>query len=148
MRPFSLVPIAALLAAACTTVIPEPMPQSQPSMQALPAVAGMWDARTLNMEGDSVLVTYQIRATDSRSGWTLNFPGREPIEMRVLEVSGDSIVADAGPYASALREGVTVTTRFNMRIQGDRLTGRLTALYEMPEGSVTVPLRIEGTRVR
>lgn len=139
----------ALFLAACAASPPASTASPQAAAAVvMPDVAGTWNARTLSMTGDSVLTTYQIKATNDRSGWTLTFPGRDPIEIRVLEVSGDSIVGDAGPYASALRPGVTVSTRFVMRFQGDRMVGNITADYQMPESKVTVPLRMDGIRAR
>lgn len=127
--------------------------QARSSMDVAPgvslaAMAGTWNMRTLNMAGDSVLVTYDIFATNELSGWTLTFPGRAPIPVRVMEVAGDSVVLDAGPYPSALQSGVTVSTRFDMQYQGNRLEGLITAIYNLPAGPSTVPLRVEGTRAR
>jgi hypothetical protein len=137
----------AILVAACATGRIQSAAEIAPSIS-LGDMAGTWNMRTLNMAGDSVLVTYDIFATSDVSGWTLTFPGRDPVPVRVIEVAGDSVIIDAGPYASALREGVTVSTRFDMKLEGDRLTGLITALYDMPEGQSTVPLRVEGTRAR
>jgi hypothetical protein len=133
-----------LLLAACATGM-----QSAPAAArsvSLVDMAGTWNMRTLNMAGDSVLVTYEIFSTGDLTGWTLTFPGRPPIPVRVIEVSGDSVVLDAGPYPSALRQDVTVSTRFDMQLRDDRLSGLITAIYNMPDGDVTVPLRVEGTR--
>lgn len=134
--------LACVIAVSCA---PVPQPNTE---RALAAAAGTWDMRTLNEAGDSVLVSYQVVATDSRSGWSLNFPGRDPIDIQVLEVVGNDVIAEAGPYASALREGVMVTTRFTFRPRGERMNGEISATYRMPDGEVTVPLRIEGMRRR
>lgn len=134
-----------LIAACASRTIP---PADVSGGASLADMAGTWNMRTLNMAGDSVLVTYDIFATNDISGWTLTFPGRAPIPVRVIEVAGDSVMIDAGPYPSALQQGVTVSTRFDMKLQGDRLTGLITAVYNMPQGQTTVPLRVEGARAR
>lgn len=135
----------ALIAACASRTIP---PADVAGSVSLADMTGTWNMRTLNMAGDSVLVTYDIFATNDVSGWTLTFPGRAPIPVRVIEVAGDSVILDAGPYASALRQDVTVSTRFDMRLQGDSLSGLITAIYNMPEGQTTVPLRVRGRRAR
>ena len=143
---FSLALACVVLTAACASrTIP---PADVSASVSLADMAGTWNMRTLNMAGDSVLVTYDIFATNDVTGWTLTFPGRAPIPVRVIEVAGDSVMLDAGPYPSALRDGVTVSTRFDMKLEGDRLTGLITAIYNLPQGPTTVPLRVEGTRAR
>jgi len=142
----SIVLACVVLIAACASRTISPADVSGGA--SLADMAGTWNMRTLNMAGDSVLVTYDIFATNDVSGWTLTFPGRDPIPVRVIEVSGDSVIIDAGPYASALQQGVTVSTRFDMKLEGDRLAGLITAVYNMPQGQTTVPLRVEGTRAR
>jgi hypothetical protein len=69
-------------------------------------------------------------ATADESGWSFNFPKRDPIPVRVVAVEGDSIVTEAGPYESVLRKGVQVSTRTVTRLDGDRLTGTTVAKYE------------------
>jgi hypothetical protein len=145
IRQSALLAWVVLIAACASRTIP---PADVVESVSLSDLAGTWNMRTLNMAGDSVLVTYTIFATNDVSGWTLTFPGRAPIPVRVIEVSGDSIVIDAGPYPSALQHGVTVSTRFDMKLQGNRLSGLISAIYNMPQGPTTVPLRVEGTRAR
>lgn len=134
-----------LIAACASRTIP---PADLSGGVSLADMAGTWNMRTLNMAGDSVLVTYDIFATNDVTGWTLTFPGRAPIPVRVIEVAGDSVIIDAGPYPSALQHGVTVSTRFDMKLEGDRLAGLIAAVYNMPQGQTRVPLRVEGTRAR
>ncbi len=83
-------------------------------------------------------------ATADPSGWTFNFPKRDPIPARVT-AEGDSVVIDAGPYESVLRKGVQVSTHTVTRMDGDRLTGTTVATYQSgpnPE----VRLKFEGER--
>ncbi len=91
-------------------------------------VAGTWTMHAMNAAGDSTLVTSQMTATGSMEGWTFTLPGRDPMPMRVV-AEGDSIVTEMGPYSSALRPGVTVTTRSVLRLQGGELVGTFDAHY-------------------
>ena len=73
-------------------------------------VAGKWNMRAVPTTGtDTTPTNSVITATATTSGWTITFPGRQPIPMRVT-VDGDSIMTEAGPYPSARRKGVQVTT--------------------------------------
>ena len=114
----------------------------------LASMAGTWHMRTMPEQGDRVLLTYTVSATNDTTGWTVTFPGREPLPMRVLAVDADSVVLEVGPYASVLRPNVQVITQSVSRLQGDRLVGTAVARYQ-GEGvgaDSVVRLRLEGTR--
>ena len=110
-------------------------------------VAGTWTMRTMPQDGDSVLVTFDMVAGADTAGWAFHFPQREPVPVRVLAVEGDSIVTEAGPYASVLREGIQVTTHSVMRLQDGKLVGHVVARYTPAGADSVVMLRTEGTRV-
>ena len=115
---------------------------------ALAGMAGTWNMRTMPEQGDSVLVTYVVRATSDTTGWTLTFPGRDPLPVRIIDVDADSVVLEVGPYESMLRPGVQVVTRSVSRTQGDRMMGTAVARYTgagVGADSV-VRMRTEGTR--
>ena len=113
----------------------------------LAAVAGTWHMHTLNLAGDKILLRYDIAAKDTPEGWTLHIPGRAPIRVDVLEVTGDSIVAEI-EHASELRENARVTSRFIMQFHEDRVEGILVSKYKAQSGKFTVPYRVDGTRAR
>lgn len=104
----------------------EPMP---PAGISLADMAGTWSGQAMNAAGDSTLVTYEMVATDNESGWQMIFPGMEPVAMRILLVDGDSVVSETGPYASALRAGLEVTTRTVSRLQDGMMMGTFSASY-------------------
>ena len=113
----------------------------------LASMAGTWNMRTMPEQGDSVLLTYVVNARSDTSGWTITFPGREALPARVLSVDADSVVIEVGPYESALRPGVQVTTRSVSRVQGDRMMGTAVARYRgVTTADSVVRLRVEGTR--
>jgi len=65
---------------------------------------------------------------------------------RIVDLAGDSIVADAGPYESALRKGVKVTTHSVFRLQDGKLVGTTVAHYATKGADSVLNLRSEGTR--
>ena len=58
-----------------------------------------------NEARDTTLVTYQLTATADTTGWNIVFANKQTVPVRVSAVAGDSVVIDAGPYASVLRRG-------------------------------------------
>jgi hypothetical protein len=88
-----------------------------------------------------------LTATANTSGWTITFPGRKPIAERIT-VGGDSIIAEAGPYPSVRRKGVTVTTNGVLRLQGGNLVGTNTAHYKVKTADSVLTLNTTGTRAK
>lgn len=111
-------------------------------------VAGRWSMRAVPETGaDTTATLYTLTATTDRTGWTITFPGREPVPARVVTVGGDSVVTEAGPYESARRPGVQVNTRTTFRREGDRLVGRTVARYMSTGADTVLTLRTDGTRM-
>lgn len=106
--------------------------------------AGEWDATAIMESGDTV--EFHMTTTADRSGWTTLLPDREVMQVRVLSAQGDSVVTETGPFESILREGVQVTVRQVMRMQGDRLVGTMRATYAGGEGDSVVAGRVEASR--
>lgn len=110
-------------------------------------VAGHWKVRALALDSDTVLTTYQLWTSEDTGAWKIKFDNRpDTIRIRVLGVAGDSIMIQAGPYHSALREAM-VTTRTTLRMRDGKLFGRSTARYE---GSTpdSIRVRTEGVRAQ
>lgn len=108
-------------------------------------IAGTWSLRTMDEAGRNV-VESELTATADTSGWTLTRPNGEIVPVRVVAVGGDSVIAEAGPYESALREGVPVRSRMVLRLQGDRLTGTTVARYVLSGGDSVAQRSTEGRR--
>ena len=123
-----------------------PEAPAAPAPIALADVAGKWSVRSMSEGGDSTLVTYELVASGDTSGWSLNFPKRKPVPMRVVAVAGDSVVAEAGPFESVLRKGIKVTTNSVMRLQDGKLVGTTVAHYATSGADTMRNMRIEGTR--
>ena len=108
-------------------------------------VAGVWDAKSIVGPTDSVGVLTVLTATVNDSGWTMTLTGREPVAVRVIAVGGDSVVTEAGPYASVLRAGQTVTRLLMVsHYSGDRMWGTFAAEYSSGDkvsGKVTATRR-------
>jgi hypothetical protein len=155
MRRFALLCSAALLAgctksetppAADTGMAPAPVEAPTPPPITLGEVAGKWAVTGKNEAGDSTLVTYDLTATADTTGWTIKFPNRQPVPLRIASVSGDSIVVEGGPYESALRKGVQVTTHTVWRMQDGKLVGRTVAHYATTGPDTMRIVVSEGTR--
>lgn len=125
-----------------TTAVAAPAP----APISLAEVAGKWTVRTMAENSDSVLVTSELTATADTSGWMTMIPGRPPIPTRVVEVAGDSITIEFGPFESVLRPGVQVTTRNVVRFRDGKLVGTLIARYPTAGADSVVRLRTEATR--
>jgi len=109
-------------------------------------VAGRWSVRVMPEDKDTTLLIYMLDATNERTGWKMTLPNRRPMDMRVLSMDGDSIVVENGPYSSALRQNVQVTTHSALWLDGDKLVGKTVARYATKGADSVVRLRTEGTR--
>jgi hypothetical protein len=149
-RLFVLCSAATLVACAKTEGNPDSAASAMPPAVSagtisLTSVAGTYDVVVKNEAGDSTLTTYVLNATDS-TAWTMTFPGRAPIPVRVISVGGDSIITQTGPYESALRKGIQVTTDVVMRAHDNMLMGSGVAHYAVKTADSVRTVRIEGTK--
>ena len=143
MRRLVLALSAAVLAG-CSKPEAPPAEPPAPTLN-LADVAGTWNMKTMAEGSDSALVTYTMTLTGTTDGWTINFPGRDPMPMTVT-VSGDSVMTTVAPYESVLRKGVQVSTSSVVRLVGGRLVGTSIARYVTSGADSVVRLRMEGTR--
>jgi hypothetical protein len=107
----------------------------------------MWHVLGYNHAGDSI-VAYDLTASADTSGWTIIFPNRAPIAVRVVAMAGDSVVTEAGPYESVLRPGVQVSTHAVFRLQGDTLVGSTLARYATKGADSVLAIASKGTRMQ
>ena len=111
-------------------------------------VAGKWNVRAVPATGtDTTPTNSVITATATTSGWTITFPGRKAIPMKVT-VDADSIMTEAGPYPSVRRKGVQVSTNSVMRLQGGNLVGNTTAHFKVKTPDSVLVLNTTGTRAQ
>jgi hypothetical protein len=109
-------------------------------------LAGTWNIRS-TVDGSDKVITYDLVASGDGSAWTVNFPGREPIEARIVATGGDSVVWESGPFESVIRKGVTVKKSVvSAHLQDGKLTGTTTAVYDAPGADTVAHLTLEGTR--
>ena len=108
-------------------------------------VAGTWEGPVLAAGTDTVLTNVVLIATTEPTGWTMKvtnakLPARTALvtDLRVA-ADGDSVIVDAGPYPSVLREGQQVTTHGVYRLQDGKLRGEIRASY--PASGETIMLR-------
>lgn len=129
------------------TVGEAPAVEEAPAAPSLADMAGTWNVKS-KVEGSDKELSYDIVATADKSGWTLNFPNRDPIPLRIVAVEGDSVVYQAGPFESALRKGVQVNTDVVARLKDGKLVGRTTAHYDVKGADSVATLTFEGTRAK
>lgn len=111
-------------------------------------VAGVWRMQAMPQDRDTVLVTYHLWA-ENGTEWKMKFDNQaDTLPVRVLAVEGDSIRVQIGPYGSALRPGVSVTTFSMYRMDGDTLRGTSVAHYNVSTADSVRYIRTKGTRVR
>ena len=124
---------------------PAQMAAAAPANITAAAVAGKWNVRVARIGSDSALLMMVFNATGDPSTWTFDFPGRPPVPVAVT-MDGDSIMTKAGPYTSALRKGVKVTTNGVIRLVDDKLVGTTTAHYQVSTADSVLALSLLGTR--
>lgn len=131
---------SSMAASSTTTTSTAPAPVN------LADVAGKWNVRAVPASGtDTTPTNSVITATATTSGWTITFPGRQPIPMKI-SVDADSIMSEAGPYPSVRRKGVQVTTNGVMRLQGGSLVGNTTAHFKVKTPDSVLVLTTTATR--
>jgi hypothetical protein len=119
-----------------------------PASVNLADVAGKWNVRAVPATGtDTTPTNSVITATATTSGWTITFPGRKAIPMKVT-VDADSIMTEAGPYPSVRRKGTQVTTNSVMRLQSGNLVGNTTAHFKVKTPDSVMVLNTTGTRAQ
>ncbi|HEY7893847.1 MAG TPA: hypothetical protein VIC24_02985 [Gemmatimonadaceae bacterium] len=128
-------------AAQSTSSAPAPAPKLR-----LGDLAGQWKMTATNAANDSTLVTYEMTATADTSGWSISYPTHpKPIALRV-KIDADSVVIDAGPYASTARTGAVVTIHGVSRLRDGKLVGTEIARYTVDTAVSVVRINLEGTR--
>lgn len=128
-----------------TTAMAPATPES-PATMSLADIAGKWKLRTMDEAGGNV-VESELTTTADTSGWTLTRPNGKIVPVRVVGVSGDSIITEAGPYESAIRKGVQVRARMVLRLQEGKLVGTNEARYALSGGDSVASRPAEATRV-
>ena len=109
-------------------------------------VAGVWTNKYMLGPRDSVIATVIITVSDDAKTWTMKFPDRPAIPVRVVTAEGDSVVTDAGPYPSTKRPGQSVTLLHAVsHFKGDHMSGTFEAHYS---GGLVVDGKTEATRTK
>ena len=109
-------------------------------------VAGTWNVRAMRDTGDAVLAEYQMSGTADPASWTMTFPNRPPMRLKV-SVDADSFMVETPPYPSILHEGVAVVSKGVSRLRDGKLVGTFVAKYATRMVDSVLTGRTEGTRV-
>ena len=124
---------------------PAPAPAPAPTL-ALADVAGKWQFNSVPMAGkDTSPTKYVLTATADTTGWTLTFPDKQVVPVKVT-VSGDSVQLASAEFKSQRRKGVKVTTETTLRLSDGKLSGVTTAHYAKAGADSVLQLKSEGTR--
>jgi len=161
MRRFALVS-AAIVFVACVkkedatpvdttaAMAPAPAPVAPAAPAAAPldlkTVAGKYKITSRGQNGDTSVVTYELNATGDTTGWTVTYPNRKAVPARVILVSGDSIVTEAGPFPSVRVAGTPVTTRTTYRWENGNLVGTTVAHYTIHGADTVRTFIVEGVK--
>ena len=129
-----------------TAAAPAPTAAAPVAPAAPVSYAGKWKVKVMPSDKDTVILTYDLEATADKTGWKLTLPGRAAMTVTVVSMDNDSAVVENGPYSSALRKNVTVTTHSAMHMAGDTLVGLTTAHYKTKAADSVANLRTVGTR--
>jgi hypothetical protein len=144
--------ICAVLFLGCAKSKP-PASESAPTGGAtisLADVAGTWDGTVTAADNDTALSMVELTATAEATGWSMKVANaKTPTTQTLVPVTsvvtgGDSVVVDAGPFASVLRAGQQVSTHAVYRLKDGKLVGTIQATY--PGTNETILLRSEATR--
>lgn len=127
-----------------TTATAEPAAASGPE-EALAKFAGSWQVSARDEAGGE-LPGHVVTATADTTGWSITFPDRPPIPLRIVDASGDLVVTQTDPYESVIRPGVRTTVLFITRVSGDSSRGRLIAMYDVAGSNAILRGTTEGTR--
>lgn len=127
--------------------VPAAAPAAAPAPAGLSMadVAGAWTVEVMPENADTTILTFEMTAAADGT-WMMMFPGRTDHVVMQATASGDSIITRAGPYPSALRDDVNVTTTGVMRLQNGMLVGTTTARYQGATADSVVVLRTRATR--
>ena len=134
--PAAAVAPAPTTATAAGTMTPTPI--------ALADLAGTWKFRSVPQSGTDTSAT-EFTLTSAGDKFTQTYSTGLKVPLHV-SVSGDSVITDAGPFASVRRKGVQVTTHGVLRKEGDKLVGTTTAHYKTKGADSVLVLPTEGTR--
>ncbi len=145
--PLSIFLPACLLLLSCAGS-DQPAPESEemastPAMVSPADFAGTWELNVL-LEGTPDPVPAVLESSDGMM-WTLTLPNRDPMQTDSY-LSGDSLVVQSPEYESVLRDGVMVSTRSAVVLQGERMIGHMVATYRTAEGAERVHGTMEGAR--
>ncbi|HRP07291.1 MAG TPA: hypothetical protein PLL69_02285 [Gemmatimonadales bacterium] len=149
MRPALLA--AAILLVACgsdeaaDSAVIDSTPAAPPALTAAD-VTGTWNYEVRGMGSDSIIATGQTVVGGDPLSVTQTATGGEPAT-GTISITGDAVSTQVGPYPSALRPGVMVTTSGTYRMVEGDMVGTTTARYTgVTTADSVVELRVRMTR--
>ncbi len=149
---YQLLVLSALALSACakteqaadttTPAAAAPAPPPAPTIN-LADAAGTWEGKVMPMDKDTTLATVTTTATSTMDGWTMKLSNGANVPLAIT-VSGDSILATASAFKSAVKKGRQVTSlRSVYRLQNGKLMSVTHATYDNGDSAT---YRTESTK--
>ena len=113
-------------------------------------LAGTWDGTATAAGSDTVLTNIELTATEDPAGWSMTVTNAKnpamtkQVSPTSVVAAGDSVVVEAGPFESVLREGQQVSTHTVYHLQDGNLIGTIVATY--PASGDAIVLHSVATR--
>jgi hypothetical protein len=143
--------LTAVLLVACggneeADVALDSVPVMSPPAVTAADLSGTWSYEVRTMDSDSVITTGQSVFSADGMSVTQTATGGQPATGTV-SLNGEVITTSVGPYPSALRPGVMVTTTGDYRLAAGQITGTATARYQgVTTADSVLQLRVTMTR--
>lgn len=138
MRATAALLTVALLAACA------PKEAAPPAAKTVADFAGTW-AVSSTLDGTPTPVPSTMTSTADGASWTMSLEGRPNVALTV-SVVGDSLIGQSAEYESILRKGVMVSVRTASTMNGNTLTGNMTATYKSATGAEIVKGTLTATK--
>jgi hypothetical protein len=148
MRVTALIGVAVIVAACSSKEAPPAADTTAmaPAEPAAASVSGLWNVNVMPVGKDTVVTSYVLDANDP-SAWKFVFTGRtDTIPMRRTGQSGDTLLTEAGPFQSGIRQGQQVSVKNKSWMENGQIMMTVDAHYEGTPADSIVRLRAVGTK--
>lgn len=132
--------------AADTTAMAAPAPAAAPAAPAsLATFAGTWNVNVKPEGQDTVVATYVLNTTDS-TAWSFAFPKGKRVPMKVMSVSGDTVITETDWFDSSVRPGLKARSNVKSWMQDGKLMGKNVVHYQTTGADTLRIFDTEGTK--
>jgi hypothetical protein len=134
--------------AAVATASVDPTPaEVPPAAITMADFVGTWTMESMGESSDSVIARYQLWVPQDTTMWKMKFDHQDDtLPVHLVAIAGDSVTTIIGPYRSALRRDVMVTTNTTYHIRDGVLNGLSVAHYHVDTPDSVIVVRARGIR--